>query len=88
MNVLHLDRTSAEYLRRLCLLSEDAVFLGQDTKLLKRNVWWIRDRFLLGINLNEVVEKGMENLILEEKRNNLKDGMKWKVLQKRYVYPI
>lgn len=87
MNVLHLDRTSAEYLRRLCLLSEDAVFLGQDTKLLKRNVWWIRDQFLTGINLNEVVEKGMENLILEEKRNNLKRWYEMESLAKKIRLP-
>lgn len=69
---LNISNEDAHKLRKLCLMSEDAVFYGQDTQLLGRYNWWIRDNFLSGINLKEVVQKGNKKLVLEEKLNNLK----------------
>ena len=68
---LHLSPEDTRKLRRLCLLSEDAVFYGQDSKITKVGVWWIRDQYLTGVKLNEVVKNGLQAPILKEKADNL-----------------
>lgn len=70
-NNLRLSQTDAQKMRKLCLLSEDAVFYGQDTKSIKTNVWWLRDQYLTGIDLRESVKRGLQEVLLKEKAENL-----------------
>jgi len=71
INELKLSKSDAKKMRRLCLLSEDAVFYGQDTKLIKASVWWVRDQYLTGVDLKEAVQKNIQEKLLKEKADNL-----------------
>lgn len=59
--------------RRLCLLSEDAVFYGQHTQLASvPNVeWWCRDHFFCEVDLFPAYKAGKLEAVLAEKRENL-----------------
>ncbi len=77
---LKLTTEDAQKLRKLCLLSEDAVYYGQASKYFHANPWWCRDHYLTSINLNEVVTKDLKENVLEEKRQNLENWHKMEKL--------
>lgn len=79
LNKLKLTKSDADKLRKLCLLSVNAVALGQQSALISNDSWWLRDQNLTAINLDEVVSKGIEKQIIAEKEGALK---KWYEMEK------
>ncbi len=68
---LGLSEKDAKKLRELSILSEPAVFYGQDTQLFEINVWTIRDQFLPAVDLTAAIEKGVQEAARREKRENI-----------------
>ncbi|MFI3288684.1 MAG: hypothetical protein SNH55_01725 [Rikenellaceae bacterium] len=66
-------------LREMMLLSEIAVFYGQDTQLFEINVWSIRDQFLPAVDLTAAVKRGLQSAARREKRENIE---RWYKIEK------
>ncbi len=77
INHLKLSQQSAEKFRELNLLSTDAVYYGQETSYFdKPNTWWVRDHYFTAIDLKEIVEKGVQKKVIEEKMEYLQSWYK------------
>ena len=70
---LKLSMSDGSKFRELCLLSVDAVFHGQETQLFNGEEWWCRDEFITGLNLDSAVIKNVQNAVLKEKKDNIKN---------------
>ncbi|AXP82040.1 hypothetical protein CJ739_2977 [Mariniflexile rhizosphaerae] len=68
---LHLSDVDAKKFRELCLLSVNAVYLGQASNLFDADAWWARDQYLTAINLKEVITKALKKEVITEKKKNL-----------------
>ncbi len=80
---LNLSKQDAERLRELCLLSEEAVYYGQDTKLFRTNIWFSRDQYFACLELNDAVRKGVVEEALAEKHENLNRWYKMEELSRQ-----
>lgn len=79
---LRLSDTDAQKLRELCMLSVDAVFYGQDTNQFQTIPWYIRDHYMTGIRLENVVKNNIVDTILSEKASAVKKWYKMEALSK------
>lgn len=68
---LGLGAEDAAKFRRLCLLSEDAVYYGQHSDVCELNPWWLRDDFITAVDLADVAKDGLLDALFEEKKSNL-----------------
>lgn len=72
---LQLDAEQTARLRELLLLATSATYHGQESALFKSSSWWCRDEYLTAINLKAVVERHLEDKVLQEKAQAVAD---WK----------
>jgi len=84
---LNLSKADADKFRTLCLMSEDAVLWGQETRKCAMNIWWIRDESLSEIDLSDAVKKGVQREIIVEKEENLKRWYEMEKLSKEIHLP-
>lgn len=59
-------------MRRLCLLSADAMVRGERSLVMDTDGWWCRDHYLTAIDLTPVVEAHKTKEVLAEKAEGLK----------------
>lgn len=71
---LKLSNSDAQKFRELNLLSEEAVYYGQQTKLFSQVVWYSRDQYFGCLHLENAVVNDVVEEALVEKHENLK---KW-----------
>lgn len=84
---LGLDETDARKLREICLLSEDAVFYGQDSKIFKVGVWWCRDQYFTCVDLRKAAQHGVVQKLIAEKDENLKRWYRMEKLSRQITMP-
>ncbi len=84
---LGLSEKDAEKLRELSLLSEPAVFYGQDTQLFAINIWSVRDQFFPAVDMSGAVKKGVQEAARKEKRDNIARWYKIERLAKEITMP-
>ncbi|MDR1221802.1 MAG: hypothetical protein LBL07_02835 [Tannerella sp.] len=77
--VFGIDGENSEKMRRLCLLSADAVLRGHLSRHVSVDVWWCRDEYLTAIDLKGAVGAGRQKEVREEKDEAV--GM-WKEMEK------
>ena len=78
---LKLSSEDADKFRELCLLSTDAVYYGQESRYFEKpKTWWVRDHYFTAINLKEVVEKNIQDKVIEEKVEYIKSWYKMEQL--------
>ncbi len=70
-NHLKLSKSSGRKLRKICLLSTGAVYLGQASTYFDANLWWCRDEYLSAIDLDNVIENNLIEQVKEEKKKNI-----------------
>ncbi len=70
--VLKLSKQDVKRFRELNLLSEEAAYYGQSTKLFPHFIWHSRDQYFGCLHLENAVKKGVVDEALREKHENLK----------------
>ncbi|WP_236958656.1 hypothetical protein [Joostella atrarenae] len=87
LNHLKLSESDAEKFRKLCLLSTDAVYYGQATQYGWTNPWYVRDHYLAGIDLQDIVKNDFTEKVLAEKEHYIKDWYEIEKLSKQINLP-
>ena len=72
---LKLDAQETAKLRELLLLATSATYSAQESSVIQFSSWWCRDEYLSAMDVRTVLDKGLEEKVLQEKTQAVAD---WK----------